>query len=85
MSVIQLAFVDVKVKYVGVTCLMWRKDLEDQMLPVTKSIISWDPITDSVTSKHMLSDLLKMYNIKLRSSWRRKRNTVISVTHELSC
>lgn len=30
-----------------------------------------------------MSDLVKMY-IKFKSSWRRKRNMVTSVTHELS-
>lgn len=55
-SVITLAFVDVKVKYIAASCYKWeKKDFGDQMLPVTKSFFSrsgWEPVTNLITSKH---------------------------------
>lgn len=57
-----------------------KKDFEDQMLPMTKSLFSrcvWGPVTVLMTSKHMLFGWLKMYSVKLRRSWGRKMGVVI--------
>lgn len=60
---------------------MGKKDFEGRMLPMSKPLFSrcvWGPVTVLMTSKHMLSGWLKMYIVKLRRSWGRKRGVIWS-------